>query len=340
MQADMVGTGVPRGQPRVWLDIQTVWLPQQSAEDGKCPRNATCPILSQPTHLSIRIASVRRSFSSHVSFSSAMIFSVSWQGMVKQGVRAKCEQHSCPLCPVLLQWDTGPSSRLVCTSCSSISPTSFHQSHLQRVRHKHQPLHSLSASPPLHHAGPGALLPSQARGTCPTGQGQPSPTWQHQEDPTTPKPSVWASSQSVHSARAHPRIASREDHPAWASRKHRAPSASCSALRGKGKGEREGGKEKGKGTRAPASYLEPFNCLLAAWSKHDALVQAGDRGSAAGQGREGGRGADPSDGVGHCGEIVMAVTQLCPSSIVIVLKVGHIYGRGRRDGPGRDTQTG
>lgn len=36
----------------------------------------------------------------------------------------------------------------------------------------------------------------------------------------------------------------------------------------------------------------------------------------------------------------MAVTQLCPSSIIIVLKVGHIYGRGRRDGPGRDTQTG
>lgn len=37
------------------------------------------PIPPQPTHLSIRIASVLRSFSSHVSFSSAMIFSVSWR---------------------------------------------------------------------------------------------------------------------------------------------------------------------------------------------------------------------------------------------------------------------
>lgn len=93
--------------------------------------------------------------------------------------------------------------------------------------------------------------------------------------------------------------------------------------------------------RAPASsYLESFNCLFAARSKHDALVEAGNRGSAAGQGREGGRGADPGNGIGHCGEIVMAVTQLCPSSIIIVLKVGHIYGGGRRDGPGKDTQTG
>lgn len=32
----------------------------------------------QAAHLSIRMASVRRSFSSQVSFSSAMIFSVSW----------------------------------------------------------------------------------------------------------------------------------------------------------------------------------------------------------------------------------------------------------------------
>lgn len=106
----------------------------------------------------------------------------------------------CPLCPVLssmLQWDTGPSFRLVCTNCISISPTVFHQSHLQRVRHKDQPLHNLTASPLLHHAGPGALLPgqecpSQAQSTCPTGQRQPSPTGQHQEDPTTPKTSVWA----------------------------------------------------------------------------------------------------------------------------------------------------
>lgn len=89
-----------------------------------------------------------------------------------------------------------------------------------------------------------------------------------------------------------------------------------------------------------ASYLEPFDCFFTAWSKHDALMEAGDGGSAAGQGRQGGRGADPGDGIGHCGEIVMAVTQLCPSSIIIVLKVGHIYGWGRSVGPGKDTWTG
>lgn len=81
------------------------------------------PILSQPTHLSIRMASVLRSFSSHVSFSSAMIFSVSCQGRVKQGVSACCGQHTFPVLPRMLQWDTGPSFRLVYPSCSSISPT-------------------------------------------------------------------------------------------------------------------------------------------------------------------------------------------------------------------------
>lgn len=44
------------------------------------PMGVTKLPLSQPTHLSIRIASVLRSFSSQVSFSSAMIFSVSWWG--------------------------------------------------------------------------------------------------------------------------------------------------------------------------------------------------------------------------------------------------------------------
>lgn len=244
MRADMVSIGVPRGQPRVGMDIQNVWLPQELNFSSKVQRmgNAqgtppcpipSCPTPPQPTHLSIRIASVLRSFSSHVSFSSAMIFSVSWQVWVKQGVSVSRGQHTQPLCPVLpsmLQWDTGPSFRLVYANCSSISPTSFHQSHLQRARHQDRPLHCLAASPLLHHAGPGALIPTQAWSTCPAGQRQPSPARQHQEDPTTPKPSVWASSKSVHSARAHPIIASHEDHPSWVSRKHRASSASRRAL--------------------------------------------------------------------------------------------------------------
>jgi len=95
------------------------------------------------------------------------------------------------------------------------------------------------------------------------------------------------------------------------------------------------------GCNKPASYLEPFNSLFAAWSKHDALVEAGNRGCAAGESRQGGRGADASNSVGHCGEIVMALAQLCPNSAIIVLKVGHIYGWGRRGtGRGEDTWTG
>lgn len=150
MQADMVGTGVPREQPRVWLDIQTIWLPQELNCSNKVQRMGNGQGMSlvpshlvppQPTHLSIRIASVLRSFSSHVSFSSAMIFSVSWQGRVKEGL---------------------------------VYPAAAH-------------------------------LPTLPRSA------------QHA---STPKPSVWASSKSVHSARTHPSIASHEDHPAWVSRKH------------------------------------------------------------------------------------------------------------------------
>lgn len=150
MQADMVGTGVPREQPRVWLDIQTIWLPQELNCSNKVQRMGNGQGMSlvpshfvppQPTHLSIRIASVLRSFSSHVSFSSAMIFSVSWQGRVKEEL---------------------------------VYPAAAH-------------------------------LPTLPRSA------------QHA---STPKPSVWASSKSVHSARTHPSIASHEDHPAWVSRKH------------------------------------------------------------------------------------------------------------------------
>jgi len=37
----------------------------------------------------------------------------------------------------------------------------------------------------------------------------------------------------------------------------------------------------------------------------------------------------------------MALAQLCPNSAIIVLKVGHIYGWGRRGtGRGEDTWTG
>lgn len=41
----------------------------------------------------------------------------------------------------------------------------------------------------------------------------------------------------------------------------------------------EGGEEQ----KTPASYLEPFDGLFAAWSKHDALVEAGNGGGAAGE---------------------------------------------------------
>jgi len=225
-------------------------------------------------------------------------------------------------------------------SCSSISPTSFHRPGLQRARYEDQPLHTLAASPLLPHAEPRALIPSQERPSHSTKAAvTPRGGRQHQVDPTTPNPppsgspalfAVWQLWLCL----------------LWKSAlEHRFPRASL--LMGFQKIPSPPRKPQCKSLelsppsyRVPASYLEPFDSLFAAWSKHDTLVEAGDRGGTAGQGRQGGRGADPSDGVGHCGEIVMAVTQLCPSSIIIVLKVGHIYGRGRRDGPGKDTRTG
>lgn len=88
------------------------------------------------------------------------------------------------------------------------------------------------------------------------------------------------------------------------------------------------------------SYLQPLNGLFTAWSKHDPFVKTGDRSSSAGQGWEGGGWAHSYQGIGHCGEIVMALTHICHSTvIIIVLKVGHVYevqeGRKKR---GKDTR--
>lgn len=100
--------------------------------------------------------------------------------------------------------------------------------------------------------------------------------------------------------------------------------------------------------RRPSPHLQPFDGLLAAWGEQHALVQAGHGGGAAGQGRERGRGAHAHQGVGHCGEIVRGWTQLRPATVtVIVLKVGHVYGRkgrrgraDRREGEKRKTKLG
>lgn len=90
VQADMVALG-RLGAARVQLDGQIAKMPPgaQSGE-GRYLGNPipSHPILYQLTHLSIRIASVLRSFSSHVSFSSAMIFSVSWQVRGEHVLRA------------------------------------------------------------------------------------------------------------------------------------------------------------------------------------------------------------------------------------------------------------
>lgn len=202
----------------------------------------------------------------------------------------------------------------------------FHHPCLQRARHEDQPLHSLAARLLLCHE-PGAPIPQGNGSSHPTGRTAAS------GGPYHAKPwqvRALGISGSVPSARAQPTAASHEQHPYGFPENTKVPcKTQCKSV-----------ELSPPSSWVLASYLEPFNCFFAARSKHDALMKAGDRGSTAGQGRQRGRGADPSNCVGHCGEIVMAVTQFCPSSIIIVLKVGHIYRQGRRDGPGKDTQTG
>lgn len=67
-------------------------------------------------------------------------------------------------------------------------------------------------------------------------------------------------------------------------------------------------------------YLESFNGFLAPWAEHDAVMQAADRSSPTGQGRERGRGAHPRHSIGHCGEITSLIDSL--ATIVIVLVIG------------------
>lgn len=88
------------------------------------------------------------------------------------------------------------------------------------------------------------------------------------------------------------------------------------------------------------SYLQPLNGFFTAWSEHHPFMKTGDRSSSAGQGWEGGGRAHSYQGIGHCGEIVMALTHICHSTIIIiVLKVGHVYGvqEGRKK-RGKDTR--
>lgn len=129
--------GSPGGNPgSSWtLCVQpSVWLPQEPNYSSKVQRMGSAqgtplvpshPVPVQPTHLSIRIASVLRSFSSHVSFSSAMIFSVSCQGRVKQGVSAWCGQytaHSAQFCPACFSGTLVPVSGLFVQTASAFHP--------------------------------------------------------------------------------------------------------------------------------------------------------------------------------------------------------------------------
>lgn len=76
------------------------------------------------------------------------------------------------------------------------------------------------------------------------------------------------------------------------------------------------------------SHLESLNGFLAPWAEHDAIVQAADGTSPAGQGGERWRGAHPRHSIGHCGEITSLIDSL--ATIVIVLVIGYVcQGRGR-----------
>lgn len=77
-----------------------------------------------------------------------------------------------------------------------------------------------------------------------------------------------------------------------------------------------------------ASHLESLNGFLAPWAEHDAIMEAADGTSPAGQGGERWRGAHPRHSIGHCGEITSLIDSL--ATIVIVLVIGYVCrGRGR-----------
>lgn len=73
----MIGCDLCRDQePRAGLSACQAWTMSSLAVS---PPTLDLSCAATATHLSIRMASVRRSFSSQVSLSSAMIFSVSWR---------------------------------------------------------------------------------------------------------------------------------------------------------------------------------------------------------------------------------------------------------------------
>lgn len=129
--------------------------------------------------------------------------------------------------------------------------------------------------------------------------------------------------------------------------KHRAPGGTPSPGT---PGPCQRGEHQVQGLRAPPArppptagpracpHLQPFDGLLTARGKQQALVQAGHGGRAAGQARERGRGAHAHQGVGHCGEIVRGLTQRRPATVTVTaVKVAQVYGRGTDGGEKRDT---
>ena len=81
---------------------------------------------------------------------------------------------------------------------------------------------------------------------------------------------------------------------------------------------------------ASCPHLQPLDGLLAAWAEHDAVVEAGDGASSAGEGRQRWGRTHPCHGIGHCGEITPLIDSLV--FIIIVLVIGLVCQGGA--GPG------